>query len=423
MGHVVGGRGAVRRDGRARASTTRRSRSPGARAVVARGGAQLRLRRRRRPRPAASRCPAATGCTRRCATPPPARWPRRSAGRRRRPSRRRRCSSTPTSVTHDVGARRTAAVDDARDAGRAAGRGARGRPRHEPDLADVSRGRSPSACGPAAPPTAAAVRDLAGVAGAGGARRGSRTTSRSARAASASGSSSRWRPRSTLDAVLLLPDAWGDDAPGVLVTVDEGGKGEALAGPAAAAARERGLAVLAPDLRGTGESAASEFELATAVVAARPRPAGGARRTTCGRASGSCPSATRPASSSTRPDRSCTAAAPSGSWRCSRRSLDGDVAGADRHRPRGVARGPARGAPGRVADGVRLPRARGVRPPRPRPDRRAAAARDRSRRATRRRCRPAAGGARGVTADRARGGGRRLRVRAGRRAAASSGRS
>ena len=71
-------------------------------------------------------------------------------------------------------------------------------------------------------------------------------------------------PAITLDAVLLLPEAWGDDAPGVLVTVDEGGKAAALDGPAAAVARELGWAVLAPDLRGTGESAASEFELATA---------------------------------------------------------------------------------------------------------------------------------------------------------------
>jgi hypothetical protein len=71
-------------------------------------------------------------------------------------------------------------------------------------------------------------------------------------------------PHITLDAVLLLPERWGDDAPGVLVTVDEGGKAVALAGAAAAVAREQGWAVLAPDLRGTGESAASEFELATA---------------------------------------------------------------------------------------------------------------------------------------------------------------
>jgi alpha-beta hydrolase superfamily lysophospholipase len=67
-----------------------------------------------------------------------------------------------------------------------------------------------------------------------------------------------------LDAVLVLPHGFADAAPGVLVTVDEGGKAVALAGPAAAAARARGFAVLAADLRGTGESAASEFELATA---------------------------------------------------------------------------------------------------------------------------------------------------------------
>ncbi len=68
----------------------------------------------------------------------------------------------------------------------------------------------------------------------------------------------------TLDAVLLLPEAWGDDAAGVLVALDEGGKAAAIDGPAVRAARAAGWAVLAPDLRGTGESAASEFELATA---------------------------------------------------------------------------------------------------------------------------------------------------------------
>ena len=64
--------------------------------------------------------------------------------------------------------------------------------------------------------------------------------------------------------MLLLPDRWGDDLPGVLVIVDEGGKAVALEGAAAAVAQERGWAVLAVDLRGTGESATSEFELATA---------------------------------------------------------------------------------------------------------------------------------------------------------------
>ncbi|MDX6562097.1 MAG: hypothetical protein QOD65_1911 [Gaiellales bacterium] len=68
----------------------------------------------------------------------------------------------------------------------------------------------------------------------------------------------------TLDAVLLLPAGWGDAAPGVLVALDERGKAYALASPGVASARRLGWAVLAPDLRGTGESAAGEFELATA---------------------------------------------------------------------------------------------------------------------------------------------------------------
>ena len=68
----------------------------------------------------------------------------------------------------------------------------------------------------------------------------------------------------TLDAVLLLPAGWDDEAPGVLIALDERGKAHALASAGVARARARGWAVLAPDLRGTGESAASEFELATA---------------------------------------------------------------------------------------------------------------------------------------------------------------
>ena len=71
-------------------------------------------------------------------------------------------------------------------------------------------------------------------------------------------------PGVTLDAVLLLPDGWGDHAPGVLIALDEHGKSKALASPGVAHARALGWAVLAPDLRGTGESAAGEFELATA---------------------------------------------------------------------------------------------------------------------------------------------------------------
>ena len=51
----------------------------------------------------------------------------------------------------------------------------------------------------------------------------------------------------------------------MLIALDERGKAErARVGRASASARARGWAVLAPDLRGTGESAAGEFELATA---------------------------------------------------------------------------------------------------------------------------------------------------------------
>lgn len=71
-------------------------------------------------------------------------------------------------------------------------------------------------------------------------------------------------PGITLDAVFLLPDGWDDHAPGVLIALDEHGKAKALASAGVAHARALGWAVLAPDLRGTGESAAGEFELATA---------------------------------------------------------------------------------------------------------------------------------------------------------------
>jgi cephalosporin-C deacetylase-like acetyl esterase len=66
-----------------------------------------------------------------------------------------------------------------------------------------------------------------------------------------------------LDAVLLLPEGWEDAAPPVVVLLDEGGKASALDSPEAAAARARGCAVFAPDLRGTGESACAEWETAT----------------------------------------------------------------------------------------------------------------------------------------------------------------
>jgi hypothetical protein len=68
----------------------------------------------------------------------------------------------------------------------------------------------------------------------------------------------------TIDAVFLLPKEWTDETPGVLIAIDERGKAGALASTGVASARARGWAVLAADLRGTGESAAGEFELATA---------------------------------------------------------------------------------------------------------------------------------------------------------------
>jgi cephalosporin-C deacetylase-like acetyl esterase len=71
-------------------------------------------------------------------------------------------------------------------------------------------------------------------------------------------------PGVRLDAVLVLPNAWGDDAPPVVVLLDEGGKAAALDSPEAAVARAAGCALLAPDLRGTGESASAEWETATA---------------------------------------------------------------------------------------------------------------------------------------------------------------
>lgn len=67
-----------------------------------------------------------------------------------------------------------------------------------------------------------------------------------------------------LDAVLILPDNFSDDLAPVLVALDEGGKCQALTSPDVQQAMERGWAVLLPDLRGTGESDASEFELASA---------------------------------------------------------------------------------------------------------------------------------------------------------------
>jgi cephalosporin-C deacetylase-like acetyl esterase len=71
-------------------------------------------------------------------------------------------------------------------------------------------------------------------------------------------------PGVTLDSLFLLPRNWTDDLCPVLVVLDEGGKGAALDSDVARAAVDAGNAVFLPDLRGTGESAVSEFEVATA---------------------------------------------------------------------------------------------------------------------------------------------------------------
>jgi cephalosporin-C deacetylase-like acetyl esterase len=71
-------------------------------------------------------------------------------------------------------------------------------------------------------------------------------------------------PGIELDSLLFLPDSWSDDLPPVVVMLDEGGKEQALRSRELAHIRRRGCAMLIPDLRGTGESAASEFEVSTA---------------------------------------------------------------------------------------------------------------------------------------------------------------
>lgn len=71
-------------------------------------------------------------------------------------------------------------------------------------------------------------------------------------------------PGIELDCLFMLPPSWDDVAPPVVVILDEGGKSQALQSPDVTSARDQGFAVLLPDLRGTGESAASEFEVSTA---------------------------------------------------------------------------------------------------------------------------------------------------------------
>jgi pimeloyl-ACP methyl ester carboxylesterase len=71
-------------------------------------------------------------------------------------------------------------------------------------------------------------------------------------------------PGIALDSLFFLPESWSDEGAPVIIMLDEGGKEQAFGSRELVHARRRGCAVLAPDLRGTGESAASEFEVATA---------------------------------------------------------------------------------------------------------------------------------------------------------------
>ncbi|TSA47126.1 MAG: hypothetical protein D4R50_03635, partial [Actinomycetales bacterium] len=67
-----------------------------------------------------------------------------------------------------------------------------------------------------------------------------------------------------IEAQFALPRNWTDDLSGVLVMLHKKGAQTALKSLEAQKALAMGYAVLAPDLRGTGETACSEFEVATA---------------------------------------------------------------------------------------------------------------------------------------------------------------
>ena len=349
----------------------------GARAVVAEAAAQST----RPPAPAAasawSRCRAATACTppmRDAAAaalaaalglpaPAPERARAAARARLRRHARRRARAARPQSH----GARRRPA----------AGRGARRRGRrHEPR----ARGRRPRArpIGLRRRPRARPRRVAARARLASPSRRCAARCHEPRRAARG-----RLRPaararrrarRSTLDAVLLLPERVGRRRAGRAGDARRGrqGRGARTAGRGRGA-RARGWAVLAPDLRGTGESAASRVRARDGRLAARPRPA--RERVDDLRA---CVAVAlgalldRPADRQARAS-PCTAPARSGWSRCSpRRSTTTSPAPRQRafvDEPRGA----ARREPAAHADGVPVPRPRDVRPGRPGAARRAAA--------------------------------------------------
>lgn len=68
----------------------------------------------------------------------------------------------------------------------------------------------------------------------------------------------------TLDVMATLPRNWTDDIAPVFILLDEGGKQIAFDSPERRMATSRRWATVTPDLRGTGESAMSEFEVSTA---------------------------------------------------------------------------------------------------------------------------------------------------------------
>lgn len=67
-----------------------------------------------------------------------------------------------------------------------------------------------------------------------------------------------------INAQFALPKNWTDDLCGVFVMLHKNGAQSALNSVEAQKALDMGYAVLAPDLRGTGKTACSEFEVATA---------------------------------------------------------------------------------------------------------------------------------------------------------------
>jgi len=70
-------------------------------------------------------------------------------------------------------------------------------------------------------------------------------------------------PGISIDSVFSLPCNWSDNLPPVLIVVDEGGKHQGYRSAVCQRGLARGWAVFTVDVRGTGESAMSEFEVAS----------------------------------------------------------------------------------------------------------------------------------------------------------------